>query len=132
MKNFSSSQNQGFDYLIPYKRRELKLVSTITKNFCASLNLLHISVNDKLSHRQLDNRDFLESSIPSEQSSFMNIKEDTIAPAINHFVKEHEINMLIMVNSRHSYMENILYRSTIERIGLEVEIPFLVLQNLAR
>jgi nucleotide-binding universal stress UspA family protein len=120
------------DYLIPYKRRELKLVSTIAKNFCASLSLLHISVNDKLSHRQLDNREFLESSIPNGQSSFMNIKEDTIEKAINHFVTAHEINMLVMVNSRHSYMENLLYRSTIERIGLQVEIPFLVLQNLVR
>ena len=120
------------DYLIPYKRRELKLMSTIAKNFGASLNLLHISVNETLSHRQLDYRAFLEKSIPDGQSAFMNIKEDNVEKAINHFVKEHEINMIVMVNSRHSYMENILYRSTIERIGLHVEIPFLVLQNLAR
>ena len=120
------------DYLIPYKRRELKLVSKIAKRFCASLTFLHVSKSSALSHRQLDNRDFLENAIPIGQSSFMNIKEDDIEQAINHFVVEHKINFLVMVNSRHSYMENILYRSTIERIGLKIEIPFLVLQNLAR
>lgn len=120
------------DYMIPYKRRELKLISTITNSFCSSLNFFHVAISDTLSHRQIDNRDFLESSIPNGKSSFMNIKEENIEQAINLFVKEHGINMLVMVNSRHSYMENMLYRSTIERIGLKVEIPFLVLQNLAR
>ena len=40
--------------------------------------------------------------------------------------------MLVMVNTRHSYLENILYQSTIEKIGLKIDIPFLVLQNLPR
>ncbi|MGB5229091.1 MAG: universal stress protein, partial [Eudoraea sp.] len=37
-----------------------------------------------------------------------------------------------MVNSRHSHLEQMLHQSTIEKIGLHIKIPFLVLQNLSR
>ena len=40
--------------------------------------------------------------------------------------------MLVMVNTRHSYLENILYTSTIQKIGLHIKIPFMVFQNLPR
>jgi hypothetical protein len=37
-----------------------------------------------------------------------------------------------MVNSRHSFFEDMLYRSTVDLLGLKVGIPFLVMQNLNR
>ena len=40
--------------------------------------------------------------------------------------------MLVMINTRRSYLENVLYTSTIQKMGLQVQIPFLVLQNLPR
>ncbi len=55
-----------------------------------------------------------------------------VTKAINVFIIENPIDMLVMVNTRHSYLENILYQSTIEKIGLHIDIPFLVLQNLPR
>lgn len=120
------------DYLIPYKRRELKLVSTLTKSFRSTINFLYISKFEKLSIRQEDHKAFLEESLPDAELKFHRIEAEDLTKAINNFINDHEIDFLVMVNSRRSYLESILYQSTIDRIGLHIKIPFLTMQNLQR
>lgn len=120
------------DYMLPYKQRELKLVGTMAERLTASIFCLHLSKFDELSNRQQDNKALLEFSFAKNKITFLQLEGDDITVAINQFIKDNEIDMLVMVNSRHSYLENILYTSTIEKIGLNIQIPFLVLQNLQR
>lgn len=120
------------DYQLPYKRRELKLVSNIAKCFVSKVDFLYVSKFPSLSLRQQDNKNFLEASFCDNQVSFHHETGTDVTKAINIFIIENPIDMLVMVNTRHSYLENILYQSTIEKIGLKIDIPFLVLQNLPR
>ena len=119
-------------YQLPYKRRELKLLSTIAKSFVATIKVLHISKFKELSHRQLDNQEIIKYGLKVNKTDFLNQEGEDIAATINDFIQKNNIDMLVMVNTRHSYFENILYTSTIEKIGWHIQIPFLVLQNLAR
>ncbi|PHR13172.1 MAG: universal stress protein [Aequorivita sp.] len=120
------------DYQLPYKRRELKLVSSIAKCFVSKMDFLYVSKFPSLSLRQQDNKKFLEASFCDNQINFHQVTGTNVTKAINTFIIENPIDMLVMVNTRHSYLENILYQSTIEKIGLKIDIPFLVLQNLPR
>ncbi len=120
------------DFLLPYKRRELKLVSDLARFFAARINFLYVSKFSNLSLRQQDNRAFLEASMQGNQVNFVLEKGTDITESINLFITKNKIDFLVMVNTRHSYLENILYQSTIEKIGLHIDIPFLVLQNLPR
>lgn len=120
------------DFLLPYKRRELKLLSSLAKCFAAKIDLLYVSKFLDLSLRQQDNRAFLEASFSENRVNFIHKNESDIATAINQQLEESDVDMLVMVNTRHSYLENILYQSTIEKIGLHIDIPFLVMQNLPR
>ena len=120
------------DYLLPYKRRELKLVSRIAKCFVSKVDFLYVSKFPTLSLRQQDNKNFLETAFSENKTTFHQEAQTDITKAINTFIIENPIDMLVMVNTRHSYLENILYQSTIEKIGLKIDIPFLVLQNLPR
>lgn len=120
------------DYQLPYKRRELKLVSNIAKCFVSKVDFLYVSKFPSLSLRQQDNKNFLEASFCDNQVSFQQETGTDVTKAINVYIIENPIDMLVMVNTRHSYLENILYQSTIEKIGLKIDIPFLVLQNLPR
>lgn len=120
------------DYMIPFTRRELKLVSSLASRFISMVHFLHISESKRLSHRQEDNKIFASSCFQKNKVSHIVMPGKDIAAVINAALKTHSIDMLVMVNQRHSYLENILYRSTIEKIGLEIPIPFLVLQNLPR
>jgi nucleotide-binding universal stress UspA family protein len=119
-------------FQLPYKRRELKLLSTIAKSFVAAIKVFHVSKHKELSHRQRDNRDIIKHALEGNKVEFVNEEGEDITIGINDNIQKHGIDMLVMVNTRHSYFENILYTSTIEKIGWHIQIPFLVLQNLAR
>lgn len=120
------------DFLLPYKRRELKLVSTIARCFASKVDFLYVSKFPTLSLRQQDNKNFLEASFADNKVDFKLENDTDVTKAINTYIIENPIDMLVMINTRHSYLENILYQSTIEKIGLHIDIPFLVLQNLPR
>ncbi|WP_234859348.1 universal stress protein [Aquimarina aquimarini] len=132
--SYSAPKNVLFptNYLLPFKRRELKLLSTLTKSFRSTINFLHVSNYDTLSIRQEDNKDFLEASLPDAELVFHQEGAEDLTNAINRFVKNHTIDFLVMVNSRHSYLECMLQQSTIDKIGLHIKIPFLAMQNLQR
>ena len=118
------------DYMLPLKQRELKLVGTMAERITAPIHVLHITKFDELSNRQQDNKAMLEFALKNNKVTFLQVVGKDITETINQYIKEYEVDMLVMVNSRHSYLENVLYTSTIEKIGLTIKIPFLVLQNL--
>ena len=120
------------DFLLPYKRREIKLLCNLAKSYAAFLHLVYISGNKDLSLRQQNNKAFFESIATGIEMDFEKVQGNDITETINGYLQKNEIDLLVMVNSRHSYLESILYTSTIEKIGLEIQIPFLVLQNVQR
>lgn len=120
------------DYMLPYKRRELKLLNNLACEYRSEIYCLHFSDFDFLSHRQEDNKLFLKSSLSNANLYFERTQVKNKANAILEYITEKNIGMLVMVNSRHSFVEDMLYRSTVDEIGLTVKIPFLVMQNLPR
>lgn len=132
--NHATIQNVLFstDFLLPYKRRELKLLSHLAKCFAARIDFLYVSKFPNLSLRQQDNKAFLGATFAENQVGFHQKENTEVTQAVNSFIEKNSVDLLVMVNTRHSYLENILYQSTIEKIGLHIDIPFLVMQNLPR
>jgi nucleotide-binding universal stress UspA family protein len=120
------------NYMMPYKRRELKLLCEMIAPYRAIVDMLYISEIDKLSIRQEDNRDLIKEELCKNQINFKTVKGNNITNPIYIYIKEHNIDMLVMVNSRHSFLESILYQSTIDEMSLHLDIPFLTLQNMRR
>ena len=83
------------DYLLPFKRRELKLLSTLTQSFRSTINFLYISKYEKLSIRQEDNKAFLEESLPEATLNFYTEEADDLTLAINRSIEENEIDFLV-------------------------------------
>ncbi|SEL26113.1 Nucleotide-binding universal stress protein, UspA family [Maribacter orientalis] len=120
------------DYMLPYKRRELKLLNTLAAEFKSEVHCLYISDFEELSHRQIDNKQFLQESLPNAYLFDERTPVKNKGEAIMEYILEKDINLLVMVNARHSYLEDLLYRSTVVDIGLHPKIPFMVMQNLPR
>ncbi|WP_339917435.1 universal stress protein [Yeosuana marina] len=120
------------DYMIPYKRRELKLLCEIAAPFRAIIDMLYISRSKKLSMRQEDNRAFLIETLCKNTVNFKVANGRNIVDTVYKYIKENSVDMLAMVNSRHSFLENILFQSTIDEFTLHLDIPFLALQNMRR
>lgn len=120
------------NYMVPNKRRELKLLCEMTGSFRSTVHLLYIDPITNLSWRQEDNKEFLKNCLKKPKLNFETTLEKDKTVAITKHIEHHAINMLVLVNSRHSYMEDMLYQSTIDKLGLHLKIPFMVLQNVSR
>ncbi|RZS99696.1 universal stress protein [Aquimarina brevivitae] len=120
------------DFMLPYKRRELKLLYTMVASYRSLITLLYFSENQQLSFRQQDNKKFIEEAFKNVELEYVTQPSDDITAGINHYLQNQSVDLLVMVNSRHSYLENILFQSTIDKIGLQIQKPFLVMQNLNR
>lgn len=120
------------NYLIPYRRRELKLLSNMVSPFRSEIDMLYISKTGKLSKRQEDNKDFLEDELSKNKLNFKSVNKKNITKAIYNHIKENAIDMLVMVNTRHSFLEDMLFKCKVDDIALHVDIPFLALQNVRR
>ncbi|EAR01741.1 universal stress protein [Maribacter sp. HTCC2170] len=120
------------NYLVPYKRRELKLLCDMSGSFRSTIHMLYIDPVQKLSLRQEDNQQFLNDCLPKAKLVFETTQEKDKTIAITKYIVHKDIDMLVLVNSRHSFLEDMLCQSTIDKIGLHIKIPFLVMQNLYR
>ncbi len=120
------------NYLVPYKRRELKLICDMSGSFRSTIHMLYIDPIKKLSLRQEDNQQFLRECLPKAKIVFETTLEKDKTIAITKYIVHNDIDMLVLVNSRHSFLEDMLSQSTIDKIGLHIKIPFLVMQNLFR
>ncbi|SFN54097.1 Nucleotide-binding universal stress protein, UspA family [Bizionia echini] len=118
--------------LIPYKRRELKLLCEIAAPYRSKIDVLYVSKSDKLSMRQEDNFMFLKDVVCQNQIELITESHSDITEAIYKNIEKRNTDMLVMVNSRQSFFETLLMQSPIDKLSLHVGIPFLVMQNVYR
>lgn len=120
------------DYLIPYKRRELKLLCDMIAPYRSIVDVIHISQSENLSLRQEDNQLFMKEALCKNEINFKTLKSKNVVEAIHQYMNENPVDMLVMVNSRQSFLESILYPSEVDQLTLELTIPFLGMQNIKR
>nr|WP_321244046.1 universal stress protein [uncultured Psychroserpens sp.] len=120
------------NYLMPYKRRELKLLSNLAKSYRSIIDVLHVSKSHKLSIRQEDNQAFIKDTLRENEVNFCHENNKKVAETIKKHIKEKNIDMITMVNTQHSFLEDMLFPSTIDKVSLGLEIPILAMQNTAR
>ncbi|TGV04334.1 universal stress protein [Flavivirga rizhaonensis] len=120
------------NYMIPYKRRELKLLCEIAAPYRAKIDMLYISKSIKLSRRQQENKDFIKNELCKNTINFKIESSNHLINSIYKHIKEKHIDMLVMVNTKHSFFENILFQSPLDELSLNLDIPLLSLQNMKR
>lgn len=129
----------GFNYEAPheilfptdlnavFKNSTLKFLKEIVESNNARLNSMHVSTGYELTKKQQSNKDQLESFFKGLAYLFHEIKTMEITHAINEFQVKHKISLLVMINNKHSFFENIFFKNTINQIGFHLNIPFLVI-----
>ncbi|MBJ7882055.1 universal stress protein [Gelidibacter salicanalis] len=120
------------NYLIPYKRRELKLFCDIVTPYRSIIDVVYISKSKKLSIRQEDNQLFMRGALCNNEINFITIDSKDVVSSIEQYVKDHPIDMLVMVNTRESFLESFLYPSRVDQLSLKLNVPFLAMQNIKR
>ena len=120
------------NYLIPNKRRELKLLSDLADSYRSVIDVIYIAVSDKLSIRQEDNQLFIKDTLHKNEVNFCHTESRKISESIQEHIEKYHIDMLTMVNTQHSFLEDMLFPSTLDKVSLDLKIPILAMQNTTR
>ncbi|RSK40422.1 universal stress protein [Mangrovimonas spongiae] len=117
------------DYDVAFKESHIKSIIDIATMYGARVNILHVSYGEDLTEYQEQNRKKLEAFFTSVAHLFHEVKNKSVASAISDFQLKSRINLLVMLNNKHSFFENIFFKSKINQIGFHLNIPFLVIPS---
>lgn len=116
------------DYNRSYKTKEMQVLLDFADLFKAHIYVLHINLKDDLNEVQLDNMNELKSQLVNHKHTFHWMeKSGTKSDEITEFVSAFEIDLLAMVNYKHSFIENLVKEPVIKKIGFQPTVPFLVI-----
>ena len=111
-----------------YKEEELAPLKEVTDLYNSEINIVHLNNEEHLNEVQEYNSKVLENDLKDYNHHFFWIPNyGKKANDINDFIKEQNINMLAMVNYKHSFIEKITKEPVIKTIGFQPFIPFLVI-----
>ncbi|TCK64816.1 nucleotide-binding universal stress UspA family protein [Winogradskyella wandonensis] len=117
------------DYEVAFKDKHLKSILDIVKLYNSRLNIMHVSYGYDLSDKQVKNKGLLEKYFNNQAPLFHDIRNENVTDAIDKFQIKHKINLLVMLNNKHSFFENLFFKSTLSQIGFHLHIPLLVIPS---
>lgn len=116
------------DYELDYSTKQMEILKEIISLHKSKLNILHIATKE-LSPDQEKAKHSLAEQLENKAHQFYSLEKKNITQAIYDFQNEHPTDMLVMINNKHSFFENLLFRPVINKIGFHVKVPFLVIPS---
>lgn len=117
------------DYEVNFKDDHIKPIIDIAVLHHSRVNVLNVSYGNELTEIQNTNKKKLEDYFKNNAYFFHSISNQDIPEAISKFQLKKRINLLVMINNKHSFFENLFFKSTINQIGFHLNIPFLVIPS---
>ncbi len=115
------------DFDFDYPLEVLKPVRKICRDNDSKLHVLHVLSSDRLDDKKANSKKLLARELTSVQHVFHTIESRSLVKAILEFEKDNDIDLLVMVNNKHSFFRNLLFSSAVNQIGFRTSNPFLVL-----
>ena len=117
------------DYEIEFQKKHIQPILNVANTFHSRVNIMNASFGYELSEYQESNKKILEGYFKKIAHIFHSVSNQTVEDAIAKFQLKYRINLLVMINNKHSFFENLFFRSTINHIGFHLNIPFLVIPS---
>ncbi len=120
------------DYLTNYKDNELITAIKMVKMNKAKLIVLHVKEEYDLTASQEENKMALYRRLDGLSTTLTELKGSLMPNAILNYVQKNEIDLLMMMNRKHSFFERIFEKQNVDQIGFHIKIPFLVIRDTAK
>ena len=117
------------DYEIDYLHTKLTVLMELAKRHEAKLDVLHISTGFELSEKQESNKLSLSEMFGDLKHEFHDYPSQEIIDGINSFKSKSKVDLLVMIQNKHTFIERLFIEPVIKKIGFHVTIPFLVLPH---
>lgn len=117
-------------YKTHFKRRELQYLNEIAERSSASIRILHVANEDKLSENQIRHKNMLNECFEDVIHTFHSMKNVDKLKAIDYFVEDRGSDLIAFINKKHNFFENMFNRPLVKSITYQTKVPVLVMHDL--
>jgi nucleotide-binding universal stress UspA family protein len=119
---FSTDLNRFYDFL------DLKPLRDLADLYHSKIRIFHVNQEEHLSEIQEHNCTTLKEYLKEYEHDFYWMPAYTKKEKeINDFILDLDINILVMINYKHSFIEGVIKEPVIKKIGFHPIIPFFVI-----
>lgn len=117
------------DLSIGFKENQLQVLRALSTSTKATLHILHVLHEEKLNKDQEDGKKELAKYFKDVNHDFHIVKADDVKETILRFPKENPIELVAMINNKHSFFENLFFKPVVHSVGFHIKVPFLVIPS---
>ena len=118
------------NFMRPYRAEDLQPLFTMAQLFGTRIRVVHIQEKSILSAEQRNHYTLLKELLAGYDHSFHSMPNYTSKTnEIFDFIEELEIDMLVMINYKHSILERFTREPVIKNIGYRPVVPFMVIPD---
>ena len=114
------------DFEVWLDKKSLEQLLKITHSHISQVNVMHVYTGDELDPIQEKNKEQL-AKVLSESGFSHEVPSNEVIAAINEFQIKQKINLLVMIQNKHTFFERLFIEPVIKKIGFHVTVPFLVI-----
>src|SRR5699024_7335609 len=119
------------DFKFSMENKYLPVLRSLCAKYSARLNVLNIYTGKALDPMQEAAKDKLAAYFKNNAYLFHELEYMNVEEGVEHFQIKHLINFLVMVNNKHTVMENLLFKPVIKALVYHTHIPFIVIPSVA-
>ncbi len=120
------------DFEIAYTPEQLSELITLAEMHQAGIEVLHISTGYELTEQQKQNKEKLSQLLDKQPHQYHDYPSQEVISGINTFQKDHQVDMLCMIQNKHTFLESLFIEPVIKKIGFHVTLPFMVIPDASK
>ncbi|MBR9915446.1 MAG: universal stress protein [Algicola sp.] len=128
---FRSLKTIGFssNYESTYHPKDLEVLVQMAKLFNSAVYVIHVTNVHGLTKEQEKNKALLDTYLREINHSFVELESDDVPEAIGSYITEQLMDLLAMTGKKHSFLERLFVRHTVEDFAFNLNVPLLVMEH---
>ena len=118
------------DFKFSMENKYLKLLKSICTNHISRLNILNIYFGVSLDPAQERIKDQLEELFKDNAHLFHTAEYVDLVETVAQFQIKHKVNFLVMIQNKHSFFENLMFKPVIKQMVYHTNVPFMVIPSI--
>ncbi|WP_426431089.1 universal stress protein [Winogradskyella sp. HB-48] len=114
------------DLNLEFKHKHFQPILKILELHKSNINVLHISMLGLTSLQRI-HKEIIKETFTDYNTTYDILEEKDIADVIYDYQKEHKSELLVMINNKHTFFENLFFKPTISKIVMHLQTPFMVI-----
>lgn len=117
------------DYKRPLQHMELEPILKVCRLWLASINVIHLKTEKELTETQVLHKLAFRNHLKEITHRFIEVKtKSSFSTALGNLVEENkQVGLLVLMNTKHSFLEELLRAPTLKKVVFSSKIPLLLL-----